>query len=157
MTSILMSLGASRKDLQGLKSYHENLGPDPTLPFRKTATDYVGYNLIDGKIRRLQHRPFILKEEDGFYREDSGIAREYVETAEEAVSNTAYKAIIRFKAIVTANTHISTDFKNWISTVFLLRVITNNEFLGEPAIEGVTSRWLRVKYDSFYWSQQYAF
>ncbi len=145
MVNILRSLGATRIDLERLKSVSDNLSKDPTLAFRESRNGRFTFDLEKGKIQRTKFQPFVLSAEEDFVRYDSGKIRYFRGIQDELQLNTAFQALLRFKAAVIEGikirkrANLNYESKKWLSTVFNLRTITTPDILGEPALEGVHS------------------
>ncbi|WP_353640716.1 2OG-Fe dioxygenase family protein [Shigella sp. FC1655] len=94
-------------------------------------------------ISRLEYQPFVLTEEDGFIREDSGAQRHFRAIDDRWQSNTAYQALLKLKMLlIQGNTftprHLTDqNSPKSISTVFHLRLIAQPDSLSELSIEGV--------------------
>ncbi|WP_193017069.1 2OG-Fe dioxygenase family protein [Proteus sp. FME41] len=141
--NLIKQLGAEEKDINTLIEYGDYLAQDPTLSFRHSRTGrYLFDNDIE-TISRLEYQPFVLTEEDGFIREDSGAQRHFRALDDRWQSNTAYQALLKLKMLlIQGNTFTSrhlTDQKSpkSISTVFHLRLIAQPDSLSELSIEGV--------------------
>ncbi|EEG84969.1 hypothetical protein PROPEN_03334 [Proteus penneri ATCC 35198] len=86
--------------------YGDYLAQDPTLSFRHTRTGrYLFDNDIE-TISRLEYQPFVLTEEDGFIREDSGAQRHFRALDDRWQSNTAYQALLKFKNAINSRKYI---------------------------------------------------
>lgn len=123
--------------------YGDYLAQDPTLSFRHTRTGrYLFDNDIE-TISRLEYQPFVLTEEDGFIREDSGAQRHFRALDDRWQSNTAYQALLKLKMLLIQGNAFTprhlTDQQSpkSISTVFHLRLIAQPDSLSELSIEGV--------------------
>lgn len=141
--NLIKQLGAEDKDIKALIKYGDYLSPDPTLSFRHTRT---GRYLFDNDIKtisRLEYQPFVLTEEDGFIREDSGAQRHFRAIDDRWQSNSAYQALLKLKMLlIHGNTFTPRDLTDQlssklISTVFHLRLIAQPNSLSELSIEGV--------------------
>ena len=112
------------------------LAPDATFSIMRAKT-----------ISRLEYQPFVLTEEDGFIREDSGAQRHFRAIDDRWQSNTAYQALLKLKMLLIEGKSIYTTPLNRstipksISTVFHLRLIAEPNSLSELSIEGVHKRW----------------
>lgn len=143
--NILHELGASEDDLTYLKKTHNGLVSDPTLAFRRSKNGRFMFDLTDKTIIRLEFQPFILTAKEDFVRHDSGVVRNFRGIQDDLQKNTAFIALMRFKALVingmTTKKRPNLDYEspNWVSTVFHLRTVTNTKILGQPAAEGVHS------------------
>ncbi|WP_337239877.1 2OG-Fe dioxygenase family protein [Proteus faecis] len=140
---LIKQLGAKEKDINTLMEYGDYLAQDPTLSFRHTRTGrYLFDNDIE-TISRLEYQPFVLTEEDGFIREDSGAQRHFRALDDRWQSNTAYQALLKLKMLlIQGNTftprHLTDqNSPKSISTVFHLRLIAQPDSLSELSIEGV--------------------
>ncbi|MER1938262.1 2OG-Fe dioxygenase family protein, partial [Proteus terrae] len=139
----IKQLGAEEKDINTLMEYGDYLAQDPTLSFRHSRTGrYLFDNDIE-TISRLEYQPFVLTEEDGFIREDSGAQRHFRALDDRWQSNTAYQALLKLKMLlIQGNTftprHLTDqNSPKSISTVFHLRLIAQPDSLSELSIEGV--------------------
>ncbi len=140
---LIKQLGAEEKDINTLMEYGDYLAQDPTLSFRHSRTGrYLFDNDIE-TISRLEYQPFVLTEEDGFIREDSGAQRHFRALDDRWQSNTAYQALLKLKILlIQGNTftprHLTDqNSPKSISTVFHLRLIAQPDSLSELSIEGV--------------------
>ncbi|MBG2915579.1 MULTISPECIES: 2OG-Fe dioxygenase family protein [Proteus] len=140
---LIKQLGAEEKDINTLMEYGDYLAQDPTLSFRHSRTGrYLFDNDIE-TISRLEYQPFVLTEEDGFIREDSGAQRHFRALDDRWQSNTAYQALLKLKMLlIQGNTftprHLTDqNSPKSISTVFHLRLIAQPDSLSELSIEGV--------------------
>ncbi|MCO8052196.1 2OG-Fe dioxygenase family protein [Proteus penneri] len=141
---LIKQLGAKEKDINTLMEYGDYLAQDPTLSFRHTRTGrYLFDNDIE-TISRLEYQPFVLTEEDGFIREDSGAQRHFIRALDDRwQSNTAYQALLKLKMLLIQGNAFTprhlTDQQSpkSISTVFHLRLIAQPDSLSELSIEGV--------------------
>lgn len=140
---LIKQLGAEEKDINTLVEYGDYLAQDPTLSFRHSRTGrYLFDNDIE-TISRLEYQPFVLTEEDGFIREDSGAQRHFRALDDRWQSNTAYQALLKLKMLlIQGNTftprHLTDqNSPKSISTVFHLRLIAQPDSLSELSIEGV--------------------
>ncbi|MBI6530579.1 2OG-Fe dioxygenase family protein [Proteus vulgaris] len=141
--NLIKQLGAEEKDINTLKKYGDYLAQDPTLSFRHSrAGRYLFDNDIE-TISRLEYQPFILTEEDGFIREDSGAQRNFRALDDRWQSNTAYQALLKLKMLLIQGNIFTprhlTDQQSpkSISTVFHLKLIAQPDSLSELSIEGV--------------------
>jgi hypothetical protein len=145
MRPILATLGATDEDLDGLKATSDNLAPDPTLSFRKSRNGRFMLDMDASVVRRLEFQPFVLSAAEGFVRHDSGQLRRFRGIQDDLQSNTAFQALIRFKAFVTSGVDVNprpmvdVSSKKLVTTVFHLRTVSNQSDIGHPAIEGVHS------------------
>ncbi|CRL62286.1 2OG-Fe dioxygenase family protein [Proteus penneri] len=140
---LIKQLGAKEKDINTLMEYGDYLAQDPTLSFRHTRTGrYLFDNDIE-TISRLEYQPFVLTEEDGFIREDSGAQRHFRALDDRWQSNTTYQALLKLKMLLIQGNAFTprhlTDQQSpkSISTVFHLRLIAQPDSLSELSIEGV--------------------
>ncbi|WP_260797730.1 2OG-Fe dioxygenase family protein [Proteus terrae] len=134
---LIKQLGAEEKDINTLMEYGDYLAQDPTLSFRHSRTGrYLFDNDIE-TISRLEYQPFVLTEEDGFIREDSGAQRHFRALDDRWQSNTAYQALLKLKMLlIQGNTftprHLTDqNSPKSISTVFHLRLIAQPDSLSE--------------------------
>lgn len=140
---LIKQLGAEEKDINVLMEYGDYLAQDPTLSFRHSRTGrYLFDNDIE-TISRLEYQPFVLSEEDGFIREDSGAQRHFRALDDRWQSNTAYQALLKLKMLLIQGNiftprHLTDqNSPKSISTVFHLRLIAQPDSLSELSIEGV--------------------
>ncbi|QIG07386.1 2OG-Fe dioxygenase family protein [Proteus sp. ZN5] len=140
---LIKQLGAEEKDINALMEYGDYLTQDPTLSFRHSRTGRYLFDNDMETISRLEYQPFVLTEEDGFIREDSGAQRHFRALDDRWQSNTAYQAILKLKMLlIQGNTftprHLTDqNSPKSISTVFHLRLIAQPDSLSELSIEGV--------------------
>ncbi|MEQ5169779.1 2OG-Fe dioxygenase family protein [Proteus terrae] len=140
---LIKQLGAEEKDINALMEYGDYLAQDPTLSFRHSRTGRYLFDNDMETISRLEYQPFVLTEEDGFIREDSGAQRHFRALDDRWQSNTAYQAILKLKMLlIQGNTftprHLTDqNSPKSISTVFHLRLIAQPDSLSELSIEGV--------------------
>ncbi len=145
MVEVCKLLGATEADLEAIQNVSARLQPDPTLPFRESRNGRFLIEYGAGAVRRLERQPFVLTAEEDFVRHDSGQVREFAEVDDDLQANTAFQALLFFKAFVThglaVNGRVGLNYRDadWICTVFNLRTITRPGLLGEPALEGVHS------------------
>lgn len=145
MAPLLQALGAKDEDLESIKQVSDHLGKDPTLPFRQSKNGRFLFELDDHCVRRLEFQPFALSAEENFKRYDSGQTRHFDEVGNDLQLNTAFLALLIFKAMVFHGVETARRPKldytsnKWICTLFNLRTITTPAMLGEPALEGVHS------------------
>jgi hypothetical protein len=145
MATILKGLGADESDLKGLSEVSEGLVSDPTLPFRKTKSGRFSIDFEKRMIERLEFQPFILSKEEDFVRHDSGITRSFDEIGQDLQGNRALQALFIFKAMAIEGIEVEPRPKidysavNWVCTLFNIRTVTNEDLIGEPALEGVHS------------------
>lgn len=135
--------GASDEDLRRLQHSCDFAPADPTLPFRRSMTARIAMDLDAGRARRLQKSGFVLDSSEGFNRHDSGAIRNFDETPDtEVVKNSAYQALIRFKADMMrvvptmVRSRCDPEHEEFLMTAFHLRTITTKDLMGEPAAEG---------------------
>lgn len=145
MKEIVRFLGATNTDLLRLQESGNDLGQDPSLPFRRSRN---GRFLIDFKnnlIKRLEFQPFILSRKEDFIRDDSETLRNFRGIQDNIQFNTVFQALIRFQAYLLEGMNIQKrqnlkrGTSTWVSTIFQLRTITTPTLIGEPAKEGVHS------------------
>ncbi|MEQ5391726.1 2OG-Fe dioxygenase family protein [Proteus sp. fly-1013] len=140
---LIKQLGAEEKDINALMEYGDYLAQDPTLSFRHSRTGRYLFDNDIATISRLEYQPFLLTEEDGFIREDSGAQRHFRALDDRWQSNTAYQALLKLKMLlIQGNTftprHLTDqNSPKSISTVFHLRLIAQPDSLSELSIEGV--------------------
>ncbi|MCK9782378.1 2OG-Fe dioxygenase family protein [Proteus vulgaris] len=140
---LIKHLGAEEKDINTLMEYGDYLAQDPTLSFRHSRTGRYLFDHDIKTISRLEYQPFVLTEEDGFIREDSGAQRHFRAIDDRWQSNTAYQALLKLKMLlIQGNTftprHLTDqNSPKSISTVFHLRLIAQPDSLSELSIEGV--------------------
>jgi hypothetical protein len=140
---LIKQLGAEEKDINALMEYGDYLAQDPTLSFRHSRTGRYLFDNDIATISRLEYQPFVLTEEDGFIREDSGTQRHFRALDDRWQSNTAYQALLKLKMLlIQGNTftprHLTDqNSPKSISTVFHLRLIAQPDSLSELSIEGV--------------------
>ncbi|MEU6602007.1 2OG-Fe dioxygenase family protein [Streptomyces flaveolus] len=145
MTEILLALGAAKEDLENIKRVSDRLSSDPTLPFRRTRNGRFCLDFEDRRIYRMSAQPFVLSEEEDFVRHDSGVLRVFDEIEDDLQLNTAFQALLVFKALVVDGISVEPrprldyDAGKWVCTVFSIRTVTVPELQGEPALEGVHS------------------
>lgn len=141
--NLIKQLGAEEKDINTLIEYGDYLAQDPTLSFRHSRTGRYLFNNDIETISRLEYQPFVLTEEDGFIREDSGAQRHFRALDDRWQSNTAYQALLKLKMLlIQGNTFTPRHLTDQqspksISTVFHLRLIAQPDSLSELSIEGV--------------------
>ncbi|EMP4353278.1 2OG-Fe dioxygenase family protein [Proteus mirabilis] len=140
---LIKQLGATEKDIDTLIEYGDYLAQDPTLSFRHSRTGRYLFDNEAKTISRLEYQPFVLTEEDGFIREDSGAQRHFRAIDDRWQSNTAYQALLKLKMLLIEGNRFTprrlTDQQSpkSISTVFHLRLIAEPNSLSELSIEGV--------------------
>ncbi|KAG9250294.1 2OG-Fe dioxygenase-domain-containing protein [Emericellopsis atlantica] len=145
MIDICLGLGATREDLEALPQTADGLQYDPTLPFRKTRNGRFCFDYDTQSVRRLEFQPFALSAEEDFKRYDSGQIRRFDEIDDELQLNTVLQALLVFKGMVVHGVEMAHrpkldyDVNKNILTLFHLRTTTNQEILGEPALEGIHS------------------
>lgn len=133
------------EDLERLADAGRALPSDPTLPFRRSRNGRFLFNANDNRFTRLEFQPFVLTDEEEFVREDSGEFRHFRGLQDDIQWNSVFRALMAFKAFVAFPIHteerrnLDYQSREFISTVFHLRTITNSMLLGEPAREGVHS------------------
>ena len=142
---ILQALGATDNDLESHKDVSNHLDKDPTLPFRESKNGRFLFDFENSKLLRTEFQPFILSKGEDFVRHDSGVTRRFRGLQDDVQLNTAFLALMKFKALMIQGVNISQrdglnyNSPNFVSTVFNLRTITRKELQGEPALEGVHS------------------
>ncbi|GME55517.1 hypothetical protein GTA08_BOTSDO12546 [Neofusicoccum parvum] len=142
---LLKGLGARDEDFELLQTVSDSLYVDPTLPFRKSRNGRFCFDFDTRTVRRLEFQPFALSLEEDFKRHDSGQVRIFDEVQNELQLNTAFQALLVFKAMVlhgVATKHrpkLDYETNKWVCTLFNLRTVTTPKMLGEPALEGVHS------------------
>ncbi|KAF7549639.1 hypothetical protein G7Z17_g6246 [Cylindrodendrum hubeiense] len=145
MVPLLAQLGATQEDFARLQEVSDHLYKDPTLPFRRSRNGRFCFDMEARKLRRLEFQPFALSLEEDFKRHDSGQVRVFDEVEDELQLNTAFQALMVFKAAIIHGVEtvfrdkLNYNTKNWVCTLFSLRTVTTPEILGEPALEGVHS------------------
>lgn len=113
------------------------------MSFRHSRTGRYLFDNEAKTISRLEYQPFVLTEEDGFIREDSGAQRHFRAIDDRWQSNTAYQALLKLKMLLIEGNRFTprrlTDQQSpkSISTVFHLRLIAEPNSLSELSIEGV--------------------
>ncbi|KAL5349633.1 hypothetical protein ACLOAV_004663 [Pseudogymnoascus australis] len=143
MIPLLRALGAADEDFSKLKKVSDLLEEDPTLPFRKSTSGRFSFDPDTETVRRLERQSFSLSVEEDFKRYDSGKIRYFDEIADELHFNTAFQALLVFKAALIhgiQTTHrpmLAYEKNSWVCTMFNLRTITTPNMVGEPALEGV--------------------
>lgn len=143
MEKILREMGATDADFDRLKTVSNNLGTDPTLPFRESKNGRFELNFLTSTINRIEFQPFVLSTQEDFVRHDSGKVREFRGIGDDLQLNRAFQALSIFKAFIVQGIDIrhrfglDYDSERWVSTVFNLRTITTPDLVGEPALEGV--------------------
>ncbi|KAJ5756918.1 uncharacterized protein N7511_007100 [Penicillium nucicola] len=142
---ILKLLGATDHDLEKMKTVSNTLRDDPTLPFRKSKNGRFCFDFEQSQVRRLEFQPFALSVEEDFVRHDSGQIREFQEVDEDLQGNSTLHALFVFKALIFRGVPIKQrpklnyNTENFVCTLFNLRTVTNQDLVGEPALEGVHS------------------
>ncbi|HGH4748856.1 TPA: 2OG-Fe dioxygenase family protein [Serratia marcescens] len=145
MQAILLALGARPEDFARLQQVSANLADDPTLPFRKSRNGRFCFDFDRAQIERLEFQPFVLSVEEDFIRYDSGKVRHFRGINDDLQLNTAFQALMKFKAYVidgvsvTPRPRLNQEINKFVCTVFNLRTVTTPQMLGEPALEGVHS------------------
>ncbi|MDE1510494.1 2OG-Fe dioxygenase family protein [Serratia nevei] len=145
MQAILLALGARPEDFAKLQQVSGNLADDPTLPFRKSRNGRFCFDFDRAQIERLEFQPFVLSVEEDFIRYDSGKVRHFRGINDDLQLNTAFQALMKFKAYVidgvsvTPRARLNQEINKFVCTVFNLRTVTTPQMLGEPALEGVHS------------------
>lgn len=145
MYPILLGLGATPEDIAAIPSTSDRLGVDPTMPFRTSANSRWCFDYDTKSIRRLEHQPFLLSEDEDFKRWDSGQVRTFPPVSGELGMNTAFIAVLLFKAMMVHGMNIAKrhnlnyDINKWVCIAFSVRTHTTQDLVGEPALEGVHS------------------
>lgn len=145
MEEILRFLGATDADLVNLQQSGDDLGEDPTLPFRKSRNGRFLIDFDKKVVSRLSFQSFILSKGEEFIRYDSDILRNFRGIQDNVQTNSAFQALIKFQSIILQNVNIKgrpnleNNKNKWVSTIFQLRTITTPKLIGEPAKEGVHS------------------
>lgn len=143
MIDIVLGLGAKKEDLAKLAKVGDSLTLDPTLPFRKSVNGRICFDYDTNSVRRLEFQPFALSVEEDFNRYDSGVFRRFNELENNLQLNTVMQAMLVFKSMVVHGVEISHrpkleyNHNKHIGTLFCVRTTTNEETLGEPALEGI--------------------
>lgn len=145
MIDICLGLGATKEDLDALPEHSEKLYLDPTLPYRKSRNGRYLYDYDTQSVRRLEFQPFALSAEEDFQRYDSGQLRRFDEIEDDLQLNTVAQALLIFKGMVVNDIEIAHrpkleyDWNKNVLTLFTVRTTTNQDILGEPALEGIHS------------------
>ncbi|KFA77668.1 hypothetical protein S40288_10738 [Stachybotrys chartarum IBT 40288] len=145
MIPIVLGLGACPEDLARMETVSDNLYHDPTLPFRRSRNGRFCIDFDTRSLRRLEFQPFALSVEEDFKRYDSGKIRRFDEVQDELQLNSVFQALFVFKAMmldgvaVAPRPKLEYGINKWVCTLFNLRTVTNQDILGEPALEGVHS------------------
>ncbi|KAI6258695.1 hypothetical protein MCOR27_006007 [Pyricularia oryzae] len=143
MLPLLRALGVRDEDFEALKLVSDNLYNDPTLPFRRSRNGRFCFDFGTSTVRRLEFQPFALSLEEDFKRHDSGQVRIFDEVQDELQLNTAFQALMVFKALIchgvptVPRPQLNYESEKWVCTLFNLRTVTTPSMLGEPALEGV--------------------
>lgn len=143
MEEIVLGLGATKEDLHNLPDVGDSLTLDPTLPFRKSVNGRYLFDYETDTIRRLEFQPFALSVEEDFDRYDSGVLRRFNELENNIQHNTVIQALLIFKSIMVHGMEIANrpkmDYSSEsnILTLFAVRTTTDENILGEPALEGI--------------------
>ncbi|KAK3685287.1 2OG-Fe dioxygenase-domain-containing protein [Podospora appendiculata] len=143
MVKLLGALGATAEDFEAIQQVSDHLDTDPTLPFRRSRNGRFCFDFGTRSVRRLEFQPFALSLEEDFKRHDSGQVRVFDEVQDELQLNTAFQALLVFKAMVchgiATRPRPKLDYgsNKWVCTLFNLRTVTRPDMLGEPALEGV--------------------
>lgn len=142
LVRLVKGLGATEADVAGLAGYADRLEKDPTLSFRQSRQGRFAFDSGDREIYRAAFKPFVLSTEEAFVRHDSGVVREFAELESDYQQNSAFQALLLFKALmvdgVTVQPRPRLDYgaERSVCTAFLLRTITRPDEVGEPALEG---------------------
>lgn len=145
MIRICLGLGANPEDVENMTQISNILYTDPTLPFRRSRNGRFAIDFEKNQLRRLEFQPFTLSEGEDFKRHDSGQIRRFDEIQDNLQLNSVLQALFVFKAMVINGVEIAHrpmmkyDANKWVCTLFNVRTFTNNQVLGEPALEGVHS------------------
>ncbi|CAI6094914.1 hypothetical protein V2G26_004973 [Clonostachys chloroleuca] len=143
MKEILLGLGGTMEDYELLKHVGDSLTWDPTLPYRKTINGRLKFDYTKNTVQRLEFQPFALSVGEDFDRYDSGVLRRFDELDNNIQHNTVAQGILIFKSIIVHGMNVAHrekmdyDQPFNIMTFFTVRTTTNNEILGEPALEGI--------------------
>lgn len=145
MKNFLIFFGAKEKDFKKLQYSSKNLVDDPTLEFRKSRNGRFLLNFEKNTISRLEYQPFVLDKDEDFVRHDSATLRQFRGIEDNVQLNSVFLSLMRFQAFfldqleIKPRKNLNEDKKEWVSTIFHLRTITNDKIIGEPAKEGVHS------------------
>lgn len=145
VSELLKMLGASENDIEKLRFVSDNLKKDPTLNFRESRSGRFVFDFKRNSIYRTEFQPFILSKQEDFVRHDSGKIRHFYGISESLSDNSAFQALLKLKHLLIQNIsfsprpHLDYKSKDWVTTVFHLRTITDSQTVGEPALEGVHS------------------
>lgn len=145
MQELCRGLGAREEDFAKIQQVSEHLYFDPTLPFRKTRNGRFCFDYDTQSVRRLEFQPFALSVDEDFKRYDSGQIRRFDEIEDDLQLNTVLQALLVFKGMLlheVACVHrpkLDYEWNKYVLTLFSLRTFTNENILGEPALEGVHS------------------
>ncbi|TLD08122.1 hypothetical protein PspLS_11953 [Pyricularia sp. CBS 133598] len=143
MLPLLRAFGARDEDFEAFKLVSDNFYNNPTLPFRRSRNGRFYFNFGTSTVRRLEFQPFALLLEDHFKRHDSGKVRIFDEVQDELQLNTAFQALMVFKAFIchgvptVPRPQLNYESEKWVCTLFNLRTVTTPSMLGEPALEGM--------------------
>jgi Uncharacterized protein conserved in bacteria (DUF2257). len=107
MQAILLALGARPEDFAKLQQVSANLADDPTLPFRKSRNGRFCFDFDRAQIERLEFQPFVLSVEEDFIRYDSGKVRHFRGINDDLQLNTAFQALMKFKAYVIDGVNVT--------------------------------------------------
>ncbi|UNI18385.1 hypothetical protein JDV02_004656 [Purpureocillium takamizusanense] len=115
------------------------------MPFRTSANSRFCFDFDTKSLRRLENQPFLLSEDEDFKRWDSGKVRTFNEMKGDIGLNSAFLAVLIFKAImihgidISRRPNLNYDLNKWVCIAFSVRTHTTQDLLGEPALEGVHS------------------
>jgi len=144
MRSLLTHVfGAKEGDFAELENICDNQNHDPKLKFRKIASWRLSMDLAKGIAWRVERTPWVLTKADGFVRGgEGGTYRFFGEAQDWIMQNTAWQALIRFKAFmmcdVPVNIRPGCDPERNISLIGnQMRIMATPTMAGEPASEGV--------------------
>ncbi|VTP81665.1 Uncharacterized protein conserved in bacteria (DUF2257) [Proteus vulgaris] len=99
---LIKQLGAEEKDINTLMEYGDYLAQDPTLSFRYSRTGRYLFDNDLETISRLEYQPFVLTEEDGFIREDSGAQRHFRALDDRWQSKYRLSSLIKIKDVINS-------------------------------------------------------
>jgi len=152
--------GAKEEDFEELEHVCDNMNHDPHLPFRKSSTYRLLFDMKLGVARRGTRVPFVLGAEDGFKRDDTGVHRFFGEVQDWVLQNSAFQALQRFKAFVIYGTMDSVQprngcdpNRNWNQVGFFLRVMSTPNIVGDPTSEGVHQDGVEYSMSTLFKSQ----
>lgn len=140
---IIKQLGATDEDINDFYHYGEYLASDPTLSYRQSRTGRYLFDNNEKTISRLEYQPFVLTEEDGFIREDSGKQRHFRGLDDRWQNNTAYQGMLKLNLLLMQNCsfpprHQNTETRSQLlATAFHIKMNAKPNSLSELSIEGV--------------------